>query len=76
LETDTSNLPLRAVLSQPREDEKCHPVAFHSRKFSPADKNYDFHDKKMAAIVAACKECKYMLMSVDDQILVYTDRKN
>jgi len=30
----------------------------------------------MAAIVAAFKEWAYMLMSVDDQILVYTDHKN
>jgi len=30
----------------------------------------------MAAIVAAFKEWAYILMSVDDQILVYTDHKN
>jgi len=30
----------------------------------------------MAAIVAALKEWAYMLMSIDDQILVYTDHKN
>jgi len=30
----------------------------------------------MAAIVAAFKEWAYLLMSVDDQILVYTDHKN
>jgi len=30
----------------------------------------------MAAIVAAFKEWPYMLMSVDDQMLVYTDHKN
>ena len=51
------------------------PVAFHSRKFSPAEINYDVHDKEMAAIVAGFKEWVYMLMSVDDQILVYTDHK-
>ena len=38
--------------------------------------NFDVHDKKMAAIVAAFKEWAYMLISVDDQILVYTDLKN
>jgi len=30
----------------------------------------------MAGIVAAFKEWAYMLMSVDDEILVYTDPKN
>jgi len=76
LETDTSNFGLEAVLSQLCEDEKWHPVAFHSRKFSPGEINYDVHDKEMAAIVAAFKEWAYMLMSVNDQILVYTDHKN
>ena len=76
LETDASDFGLGAVLSQLCEDEKCHPVAFHIRKFSPAEINYDVHDKEMAAIVAALKEWEYMLMSVDDHILVYTDHKN
>jgi len=44
--------------------------------FSPADINYDVHDKEMATIVAAFQEWAYMFMSVDDQMLVYTDHKN
>jgi len=68
LETDASDFGLGAILSQLCEDEKWHPVAFHSRKFSPAEINYDVHDKEMAAILAAFKEWAYMLMSVDDQI--------
>jgi len=76
LETEASDFALGAVLSQICEDEKWHPVALPSRKFSPAQINYDVHDKEMAAIVAAFKEWAYVLMSVDDQILVYTDHKN
>jgi len=76
LETDASDFVLGALLSQLCEDEKWHPVAFHSRKFAPAEINYDVHDKAMAAIVAAFKEWACMLMSVDDQILVYTKHKN
>ena len=76
LETDASNFALGAVLSQLCEDEKSHPVALHSRKFSPAEIYYDVHDKEMATIMSAVKECAYMLMSVDDQILVYSDHKN
>jgi len=56
LETDASDFALGAVLSQLCEDEKWHPVAFHSRKFSPAEINYDITDKEMAAIVGAFKE--------------------
>ena len=75
-ETDASDFPLGSVLSQLCEDEKWHPVAFHSRKFSPAEINYDVHDKEMAAIVAALKQWAYMLMSLDYLILMYTDCKN
>jgi len=56
LETDASDFALGAVQSQLCEDEKWHPVAFHSRKLSPAEINYDMHDKEMAAIVATFKE--------------------
>jgi len=56
LETDASDFALGVVLSQLCEDEKWHYVAFHSRKFSLAEINYDVHDKEMAAIVAAFKE--------------------
>ena len=76
LDTDASDFALEAVLSQLCEDEKWHPVAFHSRKFSPVEINYDVHDKEMAAIEGAFKEWAYMLIFVDDQILVYTDHKN
>jgi len=76
LETEASDFALGAVLSQLCEDEKWHHVAFHSKRFLPAEINYDVHDKEMAAIVAAFKKWAYMVMSVDDQILVYTDHKN
>jgi len=56
LETDARNFALGAVLSQLCEDEKWHHVDFHSRKFSPAEINYDVNDKEMAAIVAPFKE--------------------
>jgi len=76
LETDASDFALGAVLSQLGEDERWHPVAFHSRRFAPAEVNYDVHDKEMTAIVAAFREWEYMLRSVEEQITVYTNHKN
>jgi len=72
VETNTSAFGLMAVLSHLCEDEKGYSVAFHSRKFSPAEINYNIHYKEMAAIVAAFKEWAYMY---DHRILVYTDRR-
>ena len=56
LERDASDFALGAKLSQLSNNDRWHPVAFHSRKFSDAEINYDVHDKEMSAIVAAFKE--------------------
>jgi hypothetical protein len=57
VETDASDFALGAVLSQLQpETSRLHPVAYHSRKFKPAEINYDIHDKEMLAIVAAFTE--------------------
>ena len=71
VETDASDFALGAVLSQLCEDGKWHPVAFHSRKFQPAEINYDVHDKEMTAIMAAFKEWEHLLRSTRDQVVVY-----
>ena len=57
IETDASGLAKGAILSQYEEaDKRWYPVAFFSRKFSPAKLNYDVHDKEMVVIVdCMCK---------------------
>src|SRR5207237_2358845 len=76
LETNTSDFALGAILSQLYDDGKWHPVAYHSRKFLPAEINYDVHDKEITAIVAAFKEWDHLLRSVAEQITIYTDHEN
>jgi hypothetical protein len=51
LESDASDSALEVVLSQKGEDKRLHPVAFHSRKFTAAEINYEIHDKELLAIV-------------------------
>jgi kynurenine formamidase len=76
VETDASDVALGAVLSQIQETKRLHPVAQHSRKFKPAEINYDVHDKEMLAIVTSFKEWEHMLKSVAGEITVYTDHEN
>ena len=76
VEADASDFALGAILSHVCEDNRWHPIAFHSRKFQPAEVNYDVHDKEMTAIVAAFKEWEHLLMSVHDEITVFSDHKN
>src|SRR5437660_3489214 len=54
IETDASNFVIGCVLSQDWNN-KLHPVAFHSKKMSSAERNYEIHDKELLAIVEAFK---------------------
>ena len=76
VETDASDFAKGAVLSQYGEDGRLHPVAFYSKKHSPAEINYDIHDKEMGAIVASFREWEHLLKSVESEISVFTDHKN
>lgn len=53
METDVSDWVLMGVLSQQGEDGVLHPVAFHSKKHSPAEANYEIYDKELMAIIRA-----------------------
>ncbi|MBW0491676.1 hypothetical protein O181_031391 [Austropuccinia psidii MF-1] len=54
VETDASDYPLGAVLSQVNDSGK-HPTAFDSCKLLPAELNYEVHDKELLGIVWAFK---------------------
>ena len=76
IEIDASDYALGAVMSQECEDGRLHRMAFHSRKFQPAEINYDIHDKEMLAIVAALKEWEHILKLCQEEFTVFTDYKN
>ena len=63
-------------MTQPDENGKPRPIAFHSRKMVPAELNYDIHDKKMLAIVTAFKVWRVYLERAQHTITVKTDHKN
>ena len=76
LETDASDFALGAILSQLCEDNRWHPIAFRSWKFQPSEVDYDVHHEAMTAIVAAFKEWEHIVLSVHDEIMVFSDHKN
>ena len=53
IETDASDYAIGACLSQRGDTGKLQPVAYHSRKFTKPELNYDVHDKELLAIVEA-----------------------
>jgi hypothetical protein len=75
IKTDSSNFELGEVLSQKHEG-RMHPVAFHSRKLSPAECNYDIHDKAMLAIVESLKSWRHYCLGANNTIKILTDHQN
>jgi hypothetical protein len=65
-----------AVLSQRQEDGHLHPIAFSSASFSPAQLNYDTHDKELLAIIRAFEQWHIFLEGNKETITVLTDHKN
>jgi len=76
IETDASDFAIGAILSQRDEEKRLHPIAFHSRKFTPAEINYEIHDKELLAIVDAFKHWRRYCEGAEQQVQVYSDHQN
>lgn len=76
VETDASDYVSAGILSQHDEDGLLHPIAFFSKKHSPAECNYEIYDKELLAIVRAFEEWRPYLEGSPHPIKVITDHKN
>ena len=75
IQTDASDLALGACLLQQNDNGKWCPVAYYSRKMTPAEQNYGIEDKELLAIVAALQEWHiYVEGAVSTE--VFTDHEN
>ena len=76
VETDASDFALGAILSQEDNAGILHPVAYHSRKFSAAEINYEIYDKELLAIIDSFQTWRQYLLGAQHQVIVYCDHKN
>ena len=53
MESDASDLAVGAVFLQ-KYNDRFHPVAYFSKKYLPAERNYAPHGKELLAIFKAC----------------------
>ena len=49
--TDASDFAMGGIHLQPDDSGLLHPCSFYSRKWTPAEINYDTHDKELLAII-------------------------
>jgi hypothetical protein len=75
VEVDSSGYAVGGALSQYGDDGLLHPVAFFSRKNSPAECNYPIHDKELLAVIRCLEQWDAELRSVPS-FEVWTDHKN
>ncbi len=55
LKTNASDEAIEACISQSDDKKRLHLIAFHSRKLTDAELNYEIHDKELLAIVDSFK---------------------
>lgn len=75
VEPDGSGWSLGSCLSQWHGDV-LRPVAYLSTKLSPAEVNYDIHDKEMLGIIRSLEDWRPELTSVAKPFEILTDHKN
>lgn len=75
VEVDSSDYVHGGVMSQYDDEDVLHPVAFFSRKLTPAECNYEIYDKELLAIVSAFEHWRPELEGTLTPIEVFTDHK-
>ena len=75
IDMNSSDYISAGVLSQPDDNGVLRPVAFFSKKHSPAECNYEIYDKELLAIVQSFKEWRPHLIGATQPIRVLTDHK-
>jgi len=74
VETDASDLAIGACLTQEHSGQR-HPLAYYSRKMTPAEQNYDIHDKELLAIVVSLQHWRVYAEGAPG-LIIYSDHKN
>lgn len=75
VETDASGFGMAGILSQLYK-EVWHPVAFWSKKFTPAERNYATSDQELYAIVWSFKHWRQYLEGSRYRVEVLSDHNN
>jgi len=76
IEADASDYTMGGILLVKGENGKWRPVAFISKSLSPAEKNYEIHDKEMLAVIRCLEDWRHYLEGTKKEFKIWTDHKN
>ena len=76
LKTNALNQIIEACINQSDDKKRLHFIAFHNKKFTNAELNYEIQDKKLLIIINFFKQWRVYLKESRYQIQIYTDHKN
>ncbi|KAJ2926197.1 hypothetical protein H1R20_g10898, partial [Candolleomyces eurysporus] len=76
IEADASKHATGAVLMQEDSNGDKHPVAFLSKTFAPAEKNYQIYDRELLAIIRALRTWRHYLHGSQHPVTIITDHQN
>jgi len=76
VEADASDYTTGGMLSVKGADGKWRPVAFISKSLSPAERNYEIHDKEMLAVIRCLEDWRHYLEGTKKEFEIWTDHKN
>jgi hypothetical protein len=76
VKTDAYNLVIVGILLQYADNDVLHPIAYFSRKHSPAEMDYEIYDKELLTIVRAIKEWHPLLEVSPNTIEVVSNHQN
>ena len=76
LEVDASQYITGAILSQKDEWGKMRVVGSISQSFTPAEQNYDIHNRELLTIIHGLRAWWHLLLSSPHVVTIFTDHKN
>ena len=76
IEADASKYATGAVLTQTDPNGDRHPVAFLSKTFTEAERNYEIYDRELLGVIRALEEWRHYIQGSGHTTIVYMDHQN
>lgn len=76
VDTDASDCAIGARLQQADNQGRMKLISCFARKMTPAEQNYDIHDKELLAIIEALRKWRSYLQGARHKVVILSDHRN